>query len=316
MSQKTTQGKYDPSESKINFAVPHRRHLYAVSKYFPKMIKPGIVHEVMDLIANRTDLVLMVDCKRVARGLDNDFIGDIDLFGYEEPKISHLKEIAEKECDFVHRLKEEYRNLTAECRYDRICQSIRIICTKIEMIREKQQTQKLQLAKYEKRVENTTNKKEQQDLQFPISKLKTWIYLSFLWIKKCIVCVSDLCRLNAVLLGTENSLKCSGSVVLSKENNVRLLHDAEHLSTVIDLDEHTKFVKQRSEKWKHLRSQSSIMASTMYTALGFRGVNEMKLHFREFILKQNDRVLDPLSIQRMQYGTDNEVITLQFSTTN
>ena len=79
-----------------------------------------------------------------------------------------------------------------------------------------------------------------------------------------------------------------------------MLHDVEHLSTVIDLDEHTKFVKQRSEKWKHLRSQSSITASTMYTTLGFRGVNEMKLHFREFILKQNDRVLDPLSIQRMQ----------------
>ena len=279
------------------------------------MIKPGIIHEAMDLIANHTDLVLMVDCKRVARGLDNDFIGDVDLFRYEEPKISHLKEIAEKECDFVHRLKEEYRNLTAECRYDRICQSIRIICTRIEMIREKQQTQKLQLAKYEKRVENTTNKKEQQDLQFPISKLKTWIYLSFLWIKKCIVCVSDLCHLNAILLGTDNSLKCSGSVVLSKENNVRLLHDVERLSTVIDLDEHTKFVKQRSEKWKHLRSQSSITASTMYTTLGFRGVNEMKLHLRKFILKQNDCVLDPLSIQRMQYGTDNEVIILQFSTT-
>ena len=269
----------------------------------------------MDLISNRTDLVLMVDCKRVARGLDNDFIGDVDLFGYEEPKISHLKEIAEKECDFMHRLKEEFKNLNAESRYDRISQSIRIICKRIELIREKQQTQKLQLAKYEKRVENTTNKKEQQDLQFPISKLKTWIYLSFLWIKKCIVCVSDLCRLNAVLLGTDKILKCSGSVVLAKENNVRLLHDAEHLSTVIDLDEHTQFVKQRSEKWKELRLQSSITASTMYSALGFRGVNKMKLHFREFILKQNDRVLDTILIQRMQYGTDNEVIKLQLSTT-
>ena len=42
----------------------------------------------MDLVANRTDLVLMVDCKRVARGLEDDFLGDVDLFGYEEPKIS------------------------------------------------------------------------------------------------------------------------------------------------------------------------------------------------------------------------------------
>ena len=58
-----------------------------VSKHFPKLIKPGIIHEAMDLVANRTDLILMVDFKRVARGLEDDFLGDVDLFGYEEPKV-------------------------------------------------------------------------------------------------------------------------------------------------------------------------------------------------------------------------------------
>ena len=46
----------------------------------------------------------------------------------------------------------------------------------------------------------------------------------------------------------------------------------------------------------------------MYSALGFRGTQEMKLHFREFVLKQNDRTFDDQTLLRMQYGTDNEVI--------
>ena len=88
-------------------------------------------------------------------------------------KISHLKEIAERECDFLHRLKEEFDNMAHENRYDAICKCIAIICKRIEQVHSKQQLQKWQLAKYEKRVENSNSKKEQQDLQFPISKLKT-----------------------------------------------------------------------------------------------------------------------------------------------
>ena len=330
ITQKTKRGKYDPNKSKINFAVPHRRHLYAVSKHFPKLIKPGIIHEAMDLVTNRTDLILMVDCKRVARGLEDDFLGDVDLFRYEEPKVSHLKCIAERECDFLHRLKEEFDNLSPESRYDTVCKCMSIVCRRIEQVHAKQQKQKWQLAKYEKRVENSTSKKEQQDLQFPISKLKTWIYLSFLWMKKCIACIGDLCHLNSFLLGTEHIFKCSRPVVLSKETNVRLLHESEDVSPLIDLSKHSEYVKQRSEQWKELCSQCFITGSTMYSALGLRGTQEMKLHFREFVLKQNDRNFDEQTLLRMQYRTDNEVryfaipywqlhricVTMQYSTAN
>ena len=36
--KQSAKGSYDPAKSKINFAVPHRRHLVAVSKKFPKVI--------------------------------------------------------------------------------------------------------------------------------------------------------------------------------------------------------------------------------------------------------------------------------------
>ena len=122
------------------------------------------------------------------------------------------------------------------------------------------------------------------------------------------VCISGWCHLNSFLLGTDKILKLTGSVVLANESNVRLLHEAHHLAHFIDFNVHPQYVKQRSEHWQHLRKQSLITGSTIYSALGFRGTEQMKLHFREFVLKEHDRIFDDDTIQRMQYGTDNEVI--------
>ena len=89
--KQSAKGSYDPAKSKINFAVPHCRHLVAVSKKFPRVIKPGLIAEGLDLIQNQTDLVLMIDCKKVARGLEDNFCGNVQLFGYEEPNVKYLK---------------------------------------------------------------------------------------------------------------------------------------------------------------------------------------------------------------------------------
>ena len=88
---------------------------------------------------------------------------------------------------------------------------------------------------------------------------------------------------------------------------MRLLHEAEDVSSLIDLNKHSEYVKQQSEQWKELWSQCFITGSTMYNVLGFRGTQEMKLHFREFVLKQNDHIFDDQTLLQMQYGTDNEV---------
>ena len=73
---------------------------------------------------------------------------------------------------------------------------------------------------------------------------------------------------------------------------MRLLHEAEDISSFIDLDKHCEYIKQLSEKWRELQSQCFITGSTMYSGLGFRGTQEMKLYFREFLLKQNDHIFD------------------------
>ena len=168
----TTKGNYSPKKSKINFAVPHRRHLVAVSKEFPKVIKPGLIEEGLKLIANQTDLVLMIDCKKVARGLEDDFFGDVHLFGYEEPKVERLQELVLKECKFCDDFSSEVPNLNKEDIYDRIRRSFHMLATRIKCVRAKQQEQKKQL---QQRIMRSNSQKEKQELQFPISKLKTYI---------------------------------------------------------------------------------------------------------------------------------------------
>ena len=92
----------------------------------------------------------------------------------------------------------------------------------------------------------------------------TWVSFG---IKKCIACIGDL---NFFLLGTEHILKCSGSVILSKETNVRLLHEAKDVSSLIDLNKHSEYVKQQSEQWKELWSQCFITGSTMHQCVRFQ----------------------------------------------
>ena len=198
----TTKGNYCPSKSGINFAVPHRRHLVAVSKTFPKVIKPGIIEEGLCLVENQTDLVLMIDCK-VARGLEDDFFGDVQLFGYEEPNVQMLRYSLEKDCDFCDHFSSDTENRTKEEMYDRIRRALHILCARIRCVRDKQQVQKTQLMRYEARVLRSSSSKEKQESQYPISKLKTYMYLSYLWIKKCMETIGYLCKISAKILRTK-----------------------------------------------------------------------------------------------------------------
>ena len=100
ISSVTKWRKYNPLESNINFAVPSKQHLYAIQKEFLKYIRPGIIEEALNLVANKSGLILMVDSKKVALGLKEDFRGDVNLMGYVEPKVEHLKIRVEAECDF------------------------------------------------------------------------------------------------------------------------------------------------------------------------------------------------------------------------
>ena len=265
----TTKGKYSPMKSKINFAVPHRRHLVAVSKEFPKIVKPGLIPEGLNMIRNQTDLVLMVDCKKVARGLEDDFCGDVQLFGYEEPNVDVLKRSLQRDCIFYEKFLSDLENLGREQLYDKIMRCFNIITHCIECVRDKQQKQKTLLMRYEAKVVSTGSSKEKQDLQFPISKLKTYLYLSFLWIKKCLHTIGELCKISARLLGMQHLLKLEGICDLSHNPNVNLLHDVGTVRKFCLPNSFARITQQGTDQWKNNRKLSLVTGSTIYSALGF-----------------------------------------------
>ena len=41
--------------------------LYAIGKEFQKVIKPGVINEAVNMAVDKADLIIQVDCKKVAR---------------------------------------------------------------------------------------------------------------------------------------------------------------------------------------------------------------------------------------------------------
>ena len=48
-----------------------------------RIIDSGIIDDSMKMIEGHKNIVLMADCKRLAKGLKGDSLGDVDLWGHE-----------------------------------------------------------------------------------------------------------------------------------------------------------------------------------------------------------------------------------------
>ena len=182
-----------------------------------------------------------------------------------------------------------------------------MLATRIKCVRAKQQLQKKQLQRYEQCIKRSNSQKEKQELQFPISKLKTYIYLSFLWIKKCMHSISQLYKTTSRMLETSHLLSLEGICDLTRNENISLLHDVNTIGEFAEIGNTPRITKQGSEQWKLNRQASLVTGSTLYSALGFRGIAKAKAHFRKFVLKQDDVEYSAEALQRMKYGSENEV---------
>ena len=84
ISKMTTKGKYDPEKSVINFTVPDERQLHSQDRILGRIIQPGIIDASMNMLKNHKDIVLMADCKHLAKGLTGDRMVDVNLWGHEK----------------------------------------------------------------------------------------------------------------------------------------------------------------------------------------------------------------------------------------
>lgn len=74
ISKQSNKGKFKPHQAKVNFCVPNKRHLNYGEEFVQKEIPPGIISQSLDLVENKSDMILMLDAKKISRGLKVNFI--------------------------------------------------------------------------------------------------------------------------------------------------------------------------------------------------------------------------------------------------
>ena len=106
-------------------------------EYLGQLIPPGIIKDSMKIIENHKDIVLMADCKRLAKGLRSDRMGDVDLWGHEKPPI--LQQKLNKfwdECNHINISIESLPNASLLDVHDNMKYLLKLITTRIRDVRE------------------------------------------------------------------------------------------------------------------------------------------------------------------------------------
>ena len=147
----STRGKYDPKKSEINFAVPDEWYIRSQDKILSQIIPPGMVEDSFKITQHHKDVVLMADCKRLAKGLKSVRMGDVDLWDHE--KLPTLEEKIEKYQTECGHLKNSIQSIPhwpiINC-HDDMKYVLQLITTKICDVREIENVECKRLLNYEK----------------------------------------------------------------------------------------------------------------------------------------------------------------------
>ena len=247
---KTKLGKLNPRRSRINFAVPNAMYLRQFESFMSKVIPPGIVKKTLEMLKGKRDVVLVSDCKKLARGLHADYQGDIDCFGHEEPNLEDFKYALERNIDYVDKVLEEYAHTDDNGKHDLLCRLTKFITQKIRSVREFQVQEKIKLDSFVK-------KNDPRKYRYAIDAAKTYLYMSTTWVKSALE-LNQKIVLKLSELQNNHHLTRNNSVILSELGNVRLLHDASEVGKHYDFARFPQFAKQRSDEWFDLRRQSMV----------------------------------------------------------
>ena len=294
-------GNYDPKCSEINFAVPDERYLRTLDTKYGKVIPPGIIDDSYKLLSNHPDVVIMADCKRVAKGLRSDRLGDVDLWGHEakptlQDKLDKLKEDMERINTIIDDIP-DYDNMDI---YTSLRSLLRMIMLEIQDIRQIELKERRRLMNYDKLNPDPNFRAAAK------SACKTQIYECKIFVHKALQLNLEICECLAKIQNN-HSVMMTQNINLSTQFNVRRLLSVEYVSKHIDIHESPHLIKQGSDQWEQFRKESHITGSTAYNTLGFRGFSKVKEHFNEFIYKRPPKPF-PTDVQiRLEHGSRHEV---------
>ena len=319
-------GHLKPENAKLNFAVPCKQNLIALSDSLPNKIYPGVITSMIEFIsktehAGDKTWKVCVDLKKIneSRGVESS---PVDLWGHED-KPSKTEKEADMEQDIavVKELLEKTQALnelgTATLVFirenklykndlkNKLLETMQLLCKRLKSLRlcllcKQQGLNKLKM-KAEK--EGFSDWK-QSKYSYAISATKTNIAL----IKECIDgmmnVIDKLCQFCSVLNDSERNFRSDTMVTMSKQENLKCLGMISE-NEFTEITSRTKFIKQRSDDWFNIRSQAKVTASELHHALGLGTLRQQQDHYDKVILGK--KMTEKIVTKQMEHGKNNEI---------
>ena len=313
INSETSQGNYDPQESKLNFAVPDRRVLQDEEKIITDN-KPGIFHSMIDVVSQadsdqQLTYKLCVDGKKI----NPCSSGEVDLWGFEnvptyEQKQKRLnEELAfldkmhkdiEKYIQFSHTVisdlaKDDQDDLAHNCQ-----KSLFIVSERIKDLRHLKLNKELVLKKLQSKIEGDWKSSQ---YAIVISSIRTALVRIEICIDEFLKCNESLCKHAANINNATKYWRNAQEVNLQTQGNLICLGSS-------DTDEDVPaVVKQRSERWFQIRKTSLVTGSTIHKAIGLDSLKKQREHLEVESGKKEPPEVSAALQAMFDHGTINEV---------
>ena len=265
---------YNPSNAKLNFAVPDEKILRECQNGIPKLVPPGKIVKCLDMFSDKKDIVLMADGKLVTKGLKESFLGNVNLFGHETtPNLAELK----LHITYIGRCCESFKGCNYADQYEILLELLQMNTQLLSKICAHNSVQ-------QKKLSNFTSRDASSNIpDKSISACKTEIYTSNIWIRNTLKQNLEICKMMA---SHQNNLHFFSTVEqdnFSNLQNSRFLYDSAYVCQHINSREYPNLIKKYCDEWYKLVKESYVTSDIVCSALGLNGVNAMKMHFKQFV---------------------------------
>ena len=294
---------YNPSNAKLNFAVPDEKILRECRNGIPKLVPPGKIVKCLDMLSNKKDIVLMVDGKLVMKGLKESFLGDVNLFGHEtSPNLAELKLTLESHITYIGRCCESFKGCNYADQYEILLELLQMNTQLLSKICAHNSVQRKTLSNFTSR-DASSNIPDKA-----ISACKTEIYTSNIWIRNALKQNLELCKMMASHQNNSHFFSTVKQDNFSNLQNSRFLYDSAYVCQHINSREYPNLIKKYCDEWYELVKESYVTSDRVFSALGLNGVNAMKMHFKQFV---KDEVTEEFASKKCYSQSDiNSVITM------
>ena len=280
MKRETTKSNYEPSKAKVNFAVPHENILRDFNRTLPKIIPPGKIEASLRMLAGKKDIILMGDGKLVTKGLTSNFCGDVNLFGHEtSPNLVDLKDDLKSKLTFIAKCVMTYPDADVDDKYQIVDEMIKLLTSMLKEIRQFHTSENRKLDSLQLCNCNATAKYPDK----AISKCRTNMYTSVLWIKKCVGILCKIGKIMSKLQGNEHLYGRGTVAELGDLENLWMLHSVEYVSVNVWPLDSPHLIHKNSDIWLDLTKECYMTDDSVYTAIGLNGVKSLQKHFKQYV---------------------------------